>query len=331
MALYTSNVTLRRDAAMAVMQFALSQNFVASLVAPDLPMEDMAGTYKKVTARSISQLANTKASNKGGPMMDDIEVDQDSYACEKHWYDLPLTDTEAAQLQASFNARVVHAKLSAQRVLLREEYDLANTIFNTTTWPSSGTTGLSVSVPWATAATATPIDDIAAGSVAILKKTGVVPDSLLITYKGLLDLSKCAQIIDRIKNVSTEVENGVLKSPALANALGLKQIFVAGAVYNTANMGLTLSGGYVWNTDNAMLFCSTPMQRNPTTGMMEAAVDAQTPQLARTITWTGETSAPLDSYPVLDALAERTLYRTKRFRHQKVIDSNFGFLFANVD
>jgi len=332
MALYTSSVTLRRDAALAVMQFALSQNYVASLVAPDMPMPDQGGTFKKATARSISQLASTKAGNKGGPNMDEAEFDQDTYFCDKHWYDIPLTDTEAAQLEQSFDVRVMHAKLSAQRVILREEYDLASTLFNTTTWPLSGTTGLSVSVPWATSATATPIDDVAFGQRTILAKTGVVPDTLLVTFKGLQDLSRAAQIIDRVKNVSTEVVNGVLRNSALAAALNVKRILVASAVYNSADMGQTMSGSSVWNTDNAMLFCSTPMQVNPETGMEEAAADAKVPQLCRTITWTGETGGiGLASYPVLDQLAERTLYRTKRFRHQKVLDSNFGFLFGNVD
>ncbi len=333
MAIYTSNVTLRRDAGLSVMQFALSQNFVAQLVAPDLPMETRAGTYKKMVARTISQLAETKASNQGGPKKIQLEIDQDNYFCDKHWLDLPLSDTERAELAAGgFDPYAKFARVCAQALMLREEYDLAATLFNTTTFPLSGTTGLSVSVPWATSATATPIDDIAAGTAAINKKTGVNPDTLLVTQSGAAALSRCAQITDRIKYIAPVVQNGVLANPALAAVLGLKQIIVASAVYNSADQGQTMSGGYVWNTDNAMLFCSTPMQRNPETGMLEAAVDAQTPQLIRTLTWSEDgLGGPMDAYPVRDEEEESTNFRTKRFRHQKVSDSNFGFLFGNLD
>lgn len=331
MAVYSSNVVLRRDAGFSVIQFALMQGLVASLVAPDLMVEDKVGQFKKLTARSIAQTANTKASNKGAPNIADLEIDQDTYACEKHWLDIPVTDTEAAELQSSFPAREIAARVCGMKLLLQEEIDLASLLFNTTTWPLTGTTGLSVSTPWATAATATPIDDVQAGAEAILKKTGCIPDTLLLTFKGLLHLSRCSQIIERLKYVSMAVTNGVVANPDLAAVLGIKRIVVASAVYNSADAGQTMSGGYVWNTDNAMLMCSAPMQRNPQTGMLDAVPAGATPQLARTLCWTGEVGGPMDAYPVRDDDGERFKFRTKRCRVQKVLDSNFGFLLGNLD
>lgn len=327
----SSSVTYRRDLGQAVLEASIAQPFVMKYVLPDIPVGQRVDNFKKITAGGPLHLPDTDWSRRGAPKEYEAALDEDSYSCKKHGLDVPLSDTQQAELEDSFPIQMMAAQMGLNGLLMREEYDGAAALFNTTTFPLSGTTGVSVSTPWATTASATPIKDVQTGVNVIRKKCGMVATSLLIPFPTLLNLSRCADVTDRVKYVDPVITNGVLQNSALAAALGVQRIYVAGGVYNSANEGQTVSGADIWDPDMALLFVETPQHRNPVTGNLEPVPMTEMSTLGRTFVWTGEVQGPLDAYPVRDANAEETKFRVKRFRDQKIFSTRFAYLLGNLD
>lgn len=221
----------------------------------------------------------------------------------------------------------------AGTILRDYERDVANAIFNTTTFPLSGDTGLSVSTPWATAASATPIDDVMRGHRSIINRTGQKPNTLVITQLGLHNLSRCDQIISRIRNVSTDVKSGVLPLTALATLFDVDRVLIARGRRLSSNVAVTsVTTAGLWDDDNAFL-CYAEMSE-----------DLTVPQIGRTF------YVDPDPVPGADPLAPVTIdqvpvnvfeYPTPKTRGRtiaveaflgaKIIEPATGYLFGNLD
>jgi len=131
--------------------------------------------------------------------------------------------------------------------------------------------------------------------------TGMNPDSMAIGKVTWDNIQQNTEILNRLRYVTVPTQ-GVVEE-AIANILGLKNIFVGNNVYNSANEGATISVSDIWSDDYASIF----LQCDPS--------ERVTPGLGRTVSW--EMDAPgmvAEGAEMVDIPATVEQYREEQTR-----------------
>lgn len=210
---------------------------------------------------------------------------------------------------------------------------------NTTTFPSSGNTGLSVGTPWSTTATATPLADIALAQVGHLRARGIFADTLNININQWGWLSRNAQLVGRFQSYNPVMNNGLLPLDQLAQLLhpALKKIVVWNCVTNTANDGVAATPTLAW-PDARVLLCK-----------VGEGDDIDTPQIGRLFGWNQQPELPgstgiassagdIDNADGLDITVstypeprtKEIMINVTKFATPALFTNAAGFLFVNI-
>jgi hypothetical protein len=232
---------------------------------------------------------------------------------------------------AGYVTTATQETVAAERALgiaLRDlEGDIASALFNTTTFPLSGTTGHTASVVWSTSATADPLLDIHLGVDAIATKTGMIANTLVITGRGLRHASRTAQLVNRIAYTNPAVNSGQLPSSTLAQLFGVDRVVVVDGIYNNVAEGGTDAFTRLWDANYAFLCVTNP------------GPDIEMPQLGRLMQWDYDPSPGTDSVRTenvdgVDVFIEEyseprkasKVIRARKFASPQICDTNCGYL-----
>jgi hypothetical protein len=123
---------------------------------------------------------------------------------------------------------------------------------------------------WSTYATSTPIRDVKVGKKTVLKNTGFLPNTLVLSYEVFDVLSDHPDFIDRIKHTSSDAVTRQL----MANLFEVDNVHVAQAVKATNDEGITAA--YDFTHGKHALLCYV----NPNPGLLA-------PSAGYTFTWRG--------------------------------------------
>ena len=172
-----------------------------------------------------------------------------TYATAEHGAEEPVDDREAAMYANYFDAEVIATARAQRAVVENQEKRVADMIFNTTTY-----TATSVTNEWDDATNATPIDDVESKVQGLYDASGLWPNAMVITKKVFRNLRNCSQIVDRVKYQGfMDARAGNISVAALAEALALDNILVAGGTTNTANEGASASLAPIWDDEYAWI------------------------------------------------------------------------------
>jgi len=320
--LRSSNVTLRPDLGDAIVEAAIDEfGLVGHLVLPFHPVPTRANAFKVLTREARMQQPDPAYAGHGASARVRSEADEDSFSCKYFSLENELGDGDRLDFTGSYDIEAEAADLPTRINWLRFERRVSAKIFNTTTFPLSGTTGLDTSVTWATAASATPIDDVQTGVLNLLAKNGVKPDLLIIPYANYQNVCKTAQVADRLK-YDGSFKDAEVEPTALARILGVKKIIIPGAYYNANELGVAASMTSCWSTSYAMLCYSTPANaRGFANGPMRSR-----PQIGRTFLFEAF-GDPYAVYEYREDNNSQDVYRNRWCTDEKVFGgSDFGFL-----
>lgn len=134
---------------------------------------------------------------------------------------------------------------------LELEKEIADLLTNTSNVTQNTT--LSGTDQWNDYANSDPFDDIQTGIDTIKAASGVMPNTFTLGYQVWSKLRHHPDLLGRMSVASVRV----LTTQMLADLIGVSQVLIGDAVYNTADEGQTVSMGYVWGK-NALLSYSTP-------------------------------------------------------------------------
>src|SRR5665213_735769 len=147
-----------------------------------------------------------------------------------------------------------------QQAMLKREVDWANAYFTTGLWATTITGGASASnigsgtSQYWNLSTSTPIEDLRAAQKIIHKATAKKPKTLVLGASAWYALQDNADLIDRVKYSSNSNTNPAQVTTGMVAALlGLDNIYIMEAVYNTANENQTAVMTFVG--DKAALLC----------------------------------------------------------------------------
>lgn len=286
-----STAIKRYDLSITYNEFSNAANrrgFVGLRALPMLGVEQEAANFTRVDVKSLLKKAeDTQRAPKGTYSRDDFKWIQDSYGVTEHGVEEVVDDATIERYGDLIRAEAIHTDRAINRVLMRLEQDIADAVFNTTTWTGAALT-TAAATPWTTHATAEPRTDILSAVQKVEESCGQAPTHLILTKKALRNLKQCNEITDLIKywggdDPKMGSDSSTLR--ILAELFEVQEVIVANAYSNTADPGLAATFAHIWDNTMAMV-C-----RIRDDGMM-GDLDAPEAHIGRTI-FSTKNSEPL--------------------------------------
>lgn len=242
-------------------QYPLPLGMVADQIMPGVNVSKESGKFFRYNKGDQARVPYTKRDLRSESRSVDWRVDTDSYSCEEYALNDLIDDREYVQADAPLNLqRDTIENLQRLMLLDREKrvHDLAvgslvtknTTLTGTNQWRDAGSYGT----------TATPLDDVEAGSESIRSDTGVRPNTAVFGMAAWLAFSKTAQIVDRVVTPGGNWGSPTItvdNARTLLAIYGITSVIVADTIQNTAGFGVTDSFSDLW-TDEVGLYYVTP-------------------------------------------------------------------------
>lgn len=215
--------------------------FIAGRVFPMVPVDKQSDSYFKYTKgdwfRDEARPRAPGTESAGGG----YTLATDTYNCKVEAFHKDVDDQTRANSDAPLNPDRDATEFVTQRLLLRGERDWVSKYFGTGVWGTDKTGGSDFTV-WSNYASSDPIADFALGIETILKNTGMRPNLAVLGYPVYKALRNHPDLVDRIKYT---VAGGIPTNQAMAEILGVGELLVAEAVYNSAVEGAAVSMDFI--------------------------------------------------------------------------------------
>ncbi len=272
----STSVAFRADLAAFAREFISEKalkNFIGMRAAPVFGVPEAEGGYPIFNRENFQKMADVKRTSRGAYNRIQGEFGRGTYDCEEHGLEHSIDDRMRRRYARLFDAEKAATEMLIYQILLAHEYRVA------TLYSGGGWTNTNVSTAWSTAASAVPINDIQTQLDNILDATGVPPEdcSIIIPRADYLEMIQTAQIADLTKYTYPGVQPAVLNSQQIANILGVKQVLVGRAAYDSKEEGITPSFAQLW-TAGVIYVCV----------LAEPEAPLESPSAARTIMWEGD-------------------------------------------
>lgn len=284
--------------------------------------QDVRGSYNVLPVGVNAEDQNVDRSRKSGYPTGDFRMTEKSYRCRTRGWKEVEDEEDLAQYGKYGDYEKALVTRARNIVLQAQEARAVAICHNTTTFPQSGNTGLAVGVEWDTAATATPIDDVAAAKTGSWNRCGREIDAMQISRTTWSDLWTCDQVRQSLKYVmAMEIPDpsDLSARQTMAKTLGLKHLLIGNLPYNTANEGLTVTLGNRWSAEYA--FCFYRGMPSPT--------DISAPTFGRCFHWAAG-GGLLDVRQYYDDNIEANAYRVKQCVDERAHMEECGFLMSNI-
>lgn len=307
-----TTVIQRRDLASLVKDFDLAGNREGHVGLAIMPLFDtplQSGNFPKMEVAELMKPSDVKRAPRGAFNRIDFGFTQDSYTCEQFGLELPVDGSIAKNYASYFDA-----EMEAQDILLDQLARAQEVRIKTIVEAESAN---NVSVPWSTSATATPRVDVYTGMKAVKDRTGIFPDSLVMTWDKFQDILSTAEFQDSSKYTSNVLGLGFdAQKSIVASFLGVQNLYISYGVLNSAKEGQAFSGTGIWTDTSAFLYIAG------NSGLQGG------PKYGRTMNWSSDELVNTESYeePQTDA----TIIRVRHHRDEKVIASSAGYRLASL-
>jgi hypothetical protein len=222
--------------------------FIATKVFPVIPVEhktDKFYTYTKADWFRDEAKPRADASESAGSGWG---MSTGSYSCDVFALHKDIGDQVRENADAGINLDSDAARFLTQRMLLRQEIQWVTDMFTTSVWATDSTP----SNLWSDFTASDPIEDMETGKETILSTTGREANTLVLGYQVARKLRNHPDIIDRIK-YTTGVNGMTVSNELLASMFGVKKVYVAKAIKNTAVEGETAAYSFVFGKHALLL------------------------------------------------------------------------------
>jgi len=188
-----------------------------------------------------------------------FSVSTDSFTTSLYIQGTTLADEDVANANEIHKTRIRKnkARWCVDRIEMKMEADLADTIDTTGVWGTDNTTA----TDWDDYDNSTPVEDIETARDTIQLNTAEDPNVFLTNRKVWTKLKRNPEILDLLG----ANERSLATPELLASQFELEKIIIGSALYNSAKEGQTASMSRIWG-DNALLLyvTNTPSEQDPT-------------------------------------------------------------------
>lgn len=293
-----------------------SEQFIANRVLPKVGVRMKAATYPKIRRESMLKGADLQRAAKAAYNRTSWTYDTDTYACVEYGHESPVDDSDENFHSDYFDEATVSTEIAAFILALEFEKRVAAAVFNNSTW-----TPVSVGTEWSNVAS-TPIANINTGRKAIRDATGLICNTLIISFDVFTNLCINTIIIDRVKYCVADYARagGRITPKLLAQLFDLDQVLVGDMSKDTTEEGYAASLDNVWDNEYAMLCHST---LNPDDNIKQ-------PSLGRTFLWTQDSPELLVAEEYREEEIRSNVVRVRHTVDEKIILPEAGYLMDNI-
>jgi len=243
----------------------------------------------------------------------------DTYFCEGHALRTPIPDEEIQNADDIFNLEADASELVTEGILLNKEISAADTLLDSANYDSElvftlGGGGTNP-VKWSDFDNSDPIMDIAKAKEKIHRKSGLRPNTLVISetvYNVLRIHPKVTKLFSGIAAVSLATYDQIKM------ALGVESIVIGSALKSSAtNVGQTDNLNYIWG--NSAVLCFVP-----------ARPGKKTQSIGYSFMWDKDSNGPVQVRSWYEQGRRSTVVEAERWYSQKMISNVAGFLFSDA-
>ena len=241
-----------------------AERFAAVRAFPGLPVDSSSGTYyvydqKYWMADDMKERAWGSDFAEGG-----YGMSTDTYATVQWATSQSIPDEVEADNQSPLSVYDGAIERFSQILMIRHERLFAAVAMTTSVWGTDATGG-TTSDKWSDYANSDPVGDVRTGKRTISQSIGRKPNKMVMGEIVYDKLVNHPDLIDRIKY--TERATVATMEQALAAVLGIDEVLVSEAIYNTANEGQTGSYSAIIDDDALLMYTtSSPDILRPTAG-----------------------------------------------------------------
>ena len=235
--------------------------FVADKIFPTVPVSKQSDAFFKYNRgdmlRSEAQLRGPGTESAGSG----YRLSTDTYFAPVYAVHMDVADQMRANSDAAINADCDATKYVMQQLMIKRDTLWASAYFTGSVWTGSTTGGdITPGTLWS-AANSTPIEDVAEQAEAVIGKTGVRPNKLVVGAQVHRVLMNHPDVLDRIKYTQT----GIVSEDLLASVFGVEKYVVSRAIKTTSAEGAaTTTTDFVFDKQDALL-----VYANPTPSLMQ--------------------------------------------------------------
>jgi len=342
-----STAITRTDASMTYQEFSLAANqrkMIGLQVLPPIGVAQEASDFPKLEIASLlTEPRDTKRAPYGGYAREGWNWTTDSYNCNEHGVEEIADDAMIERYGDLVRVEQIAIGRAINRILQRLEYDIAQAVFNTTTW-TGATLTTAISTAWTTAASADPIADVDGAREKVITSCGQAPNTVVMTDYDFIYCLRTDRIESLLKYDASQVlmamnqRGGDMQlvnsaAQALAGLFQVDKVLIGQGVYNASDPGIAASFSRFWSTGYVMV-CNT--NDDGMNGDLEAAA----PNIGRTIfsTKNGEPlpgsddpgfgSLVFDEYR--DEPVRGSVFRPRNKRDVKILHAEAGHLLSGA-
>lgn len=220
---------------------------VGNFLAPVVPVAKQSNKYYVFgrEAWGLEPGADLRAPGTIAAEIPGLAVSVDSYFCQEHALQIPVTDEERENADDPLRPDADGTNLVTSKLMLQRELNLQTLVMATANYPGAHTTTLSGTTQFSDYVNSDPVTVIKTGKRAINADIFLDPNAAVIPYQVMSIMEDHPDFIERIKYS----ERGILTSEIIGAVIGIGNIIVPGLGYNSANPGQAISLGYLWGKD----------------------------------------------------------------------------------
>jgi hypothetical protein len=303
------------DAALTSISIAYFQeqaNYIASRVFPSVPVSKQTDKYwvfdKNDALRDRAALRAPGTESVGGG----FRLSTSSYSADVYAWHQDLDDQTLKNADAPLNLEAAASRYVMDAILRQIEADFVTSVFATSIWATDNTTV----AKWDNYTTSTPVADIEAARLVMLKSTGRSANTLVLGPLVYSALKNHPDFKDRIKYTSSELVTQTL----MARYFEVDRVFVANAINATNLEGETAAYDFMYGKSAWLGYVApSPAPETPSAGYM--------------FTWTGVSDGGGQTVgTVRIPIPERRVVRieSQMAWDFKVTSSDLGYFFSAV-
>jgi len=310
----STHATPREELGVAFHEYTTNRmRFIADQILPVCGVRKKAATLS-VTKRKNLTVPETAHANGATFNRVDLYMDDMSYECTDHGLEGQVTDEDVENYADNFDAEVEKTQAIKLKMQLARELRVRQAIFNTTTWDTS-TAALYTnygSTPWDTVGTGI-IKQLQTVREKVRMNCGIPPNALIISESSMINLMNNTEI--KAKFPGAPVITEAMLRAAMAAILGIQDLIVGQAVYNSADEAQDFTGAEIWPDDYAMVAV-----------LGSEGLPRTEPQLGRTMRW----DAYIGDLEYVETYREEQtkseIVRVEQYVQEKIFDPYFGHL-----
>jgi hypothetical protein len=286
---------------------------------PVVTSKDADGEYPKFTLLSGNLLkrdvplnrASGAASARGS-----LAYTWETFATKEYSYEIPVDRGERMRVEDYFDAQVVAARMAKRKIHLEREIIAASTTFSTTNYGSGTNSGTAYTI--ANIATFDLGLDVDLAKTRLLAKgesdsacTVVMSDAV---FKRARASTKLQNRLRGIGVASDAILN--IDAAAIAEALGVKEVLVGKAYYDTAAEGVAASTSAIWG--NTYVWVGNLANGGGLSSMLSGGAQY-------TITWS-RFNADIGTFEYDEPQTKSIVTGVEEHRTEKCVNGNAGTL-----